>query len=84
MKLYQIILEDNEFLDIEFVSKVLIEIFRVPFDEIEIMLDALKLNGFLIMDVLPFQFAETKVIEMHHAAQSDRVYIQCSFEEVNA
>lgn len=81
MKLYQVIMEDNDYLDYDFVAKVLQDVFKRNDNDIFEMIDALQADGFLTLALLPFQFAETKVSEMQKLAEIDRVPVQCYFEE---
>jgi hypothetical protein len=60
---------------------ILKELFRRQNDDIEIQLEALSRDGFVIVDILPFQFAEQKVAELQNIAQIDRVSLQCYLEE---
>ena len=84
MKLYQVILEDHENLPPEYVATILLSVFHKDPKEVDEQIEDLKVSGFVVMDVLPFQFAEQKVAELQYLAQFDRIHLQCYYEELEA
>lgn len=82
MKLYQVIIEDYETLPLPFLALILESVFHKNSNEIDYFLTTIGQDGFIVVDELPFQFAEQKVAETRFLAQNDRVHMHCYLEEI--
>ncbi|HOJ49646.1 MAG TPA: ATP-dependent Clp protease adaptor ClpS [Spirochaetota bacterium] len=80
-KLYKVIMHNDDITTMDFVVKVLIEIFnKPPYEAIEIML-FIHNNGQAIVGKYIFDIAMTKIEETHNLARENGFPLKCTIEE---
>ena len=79
-RLYRVLLLNDDYTSMEFVVKVLMNIFHYPEQKaVEIMLHVHH-NGVGVAGVFPFEVAETKVNRVHELARQDEFPLRCAME----
>lgn len=80
--LYNIILEDNDNLTIQYVRDILYGIFKKPESVCEEHIISLKKTGSIVVDVLPLQFAEQKQTEVGLISKLEGIPLKCTIDKV--
>jgi ATP-dependent Clp protease adaptor protein ClpS len=78
--MFRVLLHNDDYTSMEFVVRVLREIFhRSEAESVHIML-AVHTRGIGVAGIYPFEVAETKVHRVHRAARAHDFPLKCSLE----
>lgn len=81
-KLYRVFIINDHYTTMEFVVKVLIEIFNKPAAEATLLMMDVHKKGRGVCGVYTFDIAVTKVSQVHSLAKQNGFPLKCTYEEV--
>lgn len=81
MPMYKIIMWNDNYTTMEFVIKILIDVFQKNSKEAEKLMMIIHQEGSGIVDVMPLEHAEMKINKVHELAQTNGFPLQCTLEK---
>lgn len=78
--LYKVILHNDDYTSMDFVIKVLLEVYRKPFDEAKRLMFTVHHHGQAVIGTYTKEIAETKVSRTIQMARDAQFPLLCTFE----
>lgn len=79
-KKYKVIMHNDDVTEMEFVIKVLMEVFFKPFDEAESIMLEIHNNGQAIVGIYSYDIANTKVLKVKRMADAEKFPLKLTIE----
>lgn len=78
---FKVLLHNDDFTPMEFVTQILKKFFHKTSEEAEKIMMQVHKNGHGVAGVFPFEVAETKVFMTNNYAKQNKFPLKCSMEE---
>lgn len=78
--MWKVVLFNDDFTPMDFVTDLLVKIFRKPLNEAERMMLEVHTSGSVVAGVYTHEIAETKVAQVHQAALAESHPLMCNME----